>query len=76
MLGIGETEELLQKRASALAAVDRRHGHNALIVADLSYDPTYAEVLLETFGQRVIGTRSVAISRRRSSLQLSGGSAR
>jgi hypothetical protein len=60
LLGIGEAEELLQnlfgsERASALAAVDRRHGHNALIVADLSYDPTYAEVLLETFGQRVIG---------------------
>ena len=42
-------------RASALAAVDRRYYSNALIVADLSYDPTYAEVLLETFGQRVIG---------------------
>jgi hypothetical protein len=60
LLGIGEAEELLQnlfgsERASALAAVDRRHGHNALIVADLSYDPTYAEVLLQTFGQRVIG---------------------
>jgi hypothetical protein len=41
--------------ASALAAVDRRYYHNAFIVADLSYDPTYAEVLLETFGPRVIG---------------------
>ena len=38
-----------------LAAVDRRHHHNALIVADLSNDATYAEVLLQTFGQRVIG---------------------
>ena len=36
-------------------AVDRRYGCNALIVADVSYDPTYAEVLLETFGARVIG---------------------
>jgi len=26
-----------------------------LIVADLSYDPTYAEVLHQTFGSRVIG---------------------
>src|SRR3977135_920423 len=43
------------RRASALAAVDRRHNHNALIVADLSNDPTYAEVLLETFGARVTG---------------------
>ena len=26
-----------------------------LIVADLSFDPTYADVLYETFGKRVIG---------------------
>ena len=60
LLGIREAEELPQNlfghaRASALAAVDRRHNHNALIVADLSNDPTYAEVLVQTFGQRVIG---------------------
>jgi hypothetical protein len=42
-------------RASALAAVDRRHHNNALIVADLCNDATYAEVLFETFGPRVIG---------------------
>ena len=42
-------------RASALAAVDRRYNNNALIVADLSNDATYAEILLETFGPRVIG---------------------
>jgi len=41
--------------SSARLAVDRRHNHNALIVADLSYDPTYAEVLFDTFGPRVIG---------------------
>ena len=41
--------------ASALARVDAYHGRNALIVADLSIDPTYAEVLYETFGPRVIG---------------------
>jgi hypothetical protein len=60
VLGIVEAEELPQQlfghaRASALAAVDRRHDRNALIVADLSYDPTYGEVLFETFGTRVIG---------------------
>ena len=60
LLGIHEAEELPlnlygHARASALAAVDRRYNHNALIVADLSNDATYAEVLLETFGQRVIG---------------------
>lgn len=60
LLGIGEAEELPQNlighaRASALAAVDRRYHNNALIVADLSNDATYAEILLETFGPRVIG---------------------
>jgi hypothetical protein len=60
LLGIGEAEELQENlfgtaRASALAAVDRRYHNNALIVADLSNDATYAEVLLETFGPRVIG---------------------
>ncbi len=60
LLGIGEAEELPQglfgsARASALAAVDRRHYNNTLIVADLSNDATYAEVLFETFGPRVIG---------------------
>ena len=50
--GIREAEELPQNlfghaRASALAAVDRRHHHNALIVADRSNDPTYAEEALQ-----------------------------
>ncbi len=45
-LGILQSEELPQglyggARANALATVDRRYNHNALIVADLSYDPTY-----------------------------------
>ena len=60
LLGIAALEELPQglygsSRASALATVDRRYGSNALIVADLSNDPTYAEALYETFGSRVIG---------------------
>jgi hypothetical protein len=42
-------------RASALATIDRRYNSDALIVADLSNDPIYAEVLLETFGPRVVG---------------------
>jgi len=41
-------------RASELAKVDRYYNHNALIVADLSNDATYAETLYETFGRRVI----------------------
>jgi hypothetical protein len=60
LIGIKEAEELPQglygsARASALAAIDRRYYSNALIVADLSNDPTYGEVLYETFGPRVIG---------------------
>ncbi len=59
-LGIAELEELAQglygsARASALAVIDRRYNCNALIVADLSNDATYAEILFETFGPRVIG---------------------
>jgi hypothetical protein len=42
-------------RASALARIDARYDQNGLIVADLSYDPSYAEQLFETFGPRVIG---------------------
>jgi hypothetical protein len=60
VLGIREAQELPQNqfgsaRASALAAVDRKYGCNGLIVADLSFDPSYADVLFETFGSRVIG---------------------
>jgi hypothetical protein len=60
VLGIHEAQELPQNQfgsahASALAAVDRKYGCNALIVADLSFDPSYADVLFETFGPRVIG---------------------
>jgi len=42
-------------RANELAAVDRKFGGRSLIVADLSNDATYAEVLYERFGKRVIG---------------------
>jgi hypothetical protein len=57
-LGIVELEELPEglygsARASSLATVDRRYDHNALIVADLSNDATYAEVLVEAFGSIV-----------------------
>ena len=60
VLGIGEAVELPLKlygteRASALAEIDRKHYSNALIVVDLSNDATYAEVLHDTFGRRVIG---------------------
>ena len=60
LLGIKELEELPQglygsARASALATIDRRYNSNALIVADLSTDETYGEVLFERYGPRLIG---------------------
>jgi hypothetical protein len=60
LTGIKEAEELPQglygsARASALAVIDRRYHSDAIIVADLSSDPTYAEPLLKNFGPRVIG---------------------
>jgi hypothetical protein len=59
-LGLQEFHELPpglygSARASALAAVDARYFRNALIIADLSNDTSYAEQLCETFGPRVIG---------------------
>jgi hypothetical protein len=60
LIGIHEAHELQQglygsARASALATIDRRYDSEAIIPADLSNDPTYGEVLYETFGPRVIG---------------------
>ncbi|MGH9548265.1 MAG: hypothetical protein ACRD3W_02775 [Terriglobales bacterium] len=62
LLGIAEAKELQQglfghARARALAAVLQSNGNNGLIVADLSNDESYAEVLHEWFGSRVIGLR-------------------
>ena len=59
VIGLREFEELPQglsgnTRADALAMVDSRY-HKALIIADLSYDPSYADILVERFGERVIG---------------------
>ena len=71
LLGILDLQELPQglygsARASKLAEVDRHYNSDALIVADLSNDPSYAEVLYETFGPRVIGLQ---ISRHGDGLQ-------
>ncbi|WFU61401.1 hypothetical protein [Bradyrhizobium brasilense] len=60
LIGLREAVELPQQlygsgRANALAEVDRRWGHNALVIADLSNNASYAEVLQQTFGPRVIG---------------------
>ena len=43
-------------RAEALARIDRLYDCKTLIFVDLSFDPTYAEILVERFGpERVIG---------------------
>ena len=45
-------------RAEALARIDRLYNYETLIFADLSFDPTYAEVLVERLGpERVIGLK-------------------
>lgn len=53
--GILEARELPQglvgyQRASALLEVDREYHHNSLIIADISNDPSYAEILFENIG--------------------------
>ena len=60
LFGIAHLEELPlgqsgSERANALAEVDRRYYSNALIVADLSNDASYAEDLWHTFGHRIVG---------------------
>jgi hypothetical protein len=40
-----------------VAKVDQLYNRDCLIVADLSNDPTYGEVLFEVFGRRVIGVQ-------------------
>ncbi|WP_407179680.1 terminase large subunit domain-containing protein [Bradyrhizobium sp. STM 3562] len=59
-LGIVAAHELPQnlfgsERANALAVIDREYDNSSLIVADLSNDATYGEILVQTFGNRVIG---------------------
>jgi hypothetical protein len=44
-----------QALAGELAKIDRTFESNALIVADLSRDDSYAEILYQYFGRRVIG---------------------
>jgi Terminase large subunit, T4likevirus-type, N-terminal len=61
-LGIVAAHELPQnlfgsQRASALAVIDRQYNQNSLIVADISNDDTYAEILVQTFPSRVIGVQ-------------------
>ena len=43
--------------ANELAKIGQQHNRNCLIVADLSNDATYGEILFDTFGRRVIGVQ-------------------
>ena len=59
LTGMKGFEELPQglsgnSRADALAMIDSRYPAS-LIIADLSYDPSYADILVERFGERVVG---------------------
>ena len=60
LTGIPYGDELPQGKygrtlANELAEVDRRFHCSALIVADVSRDDSYAEILYEIFGRRLIG---------------------
>ena len=60
LIAIGKFEELPlglsgYARAEALSLVDRQFSSQTLIVADLSTDETYGEVLFERYGPRLIG---------------------
>lgn len=62
VVGMKAFEELPQglsggMRVDALALHDRACDHKALIIVDLTYDPSYADLLIERFGQRVIGVQ-------------------
>ena len=59
-LGIVAAHELPQnlfgsERAGALATIDQKYHQNSLIIADLSNDATYAEILVQRSPGRVIG---------------------
>jgi len=60
LIGVTEFNELPigsygTRRASDLADVDARQQQNSLIVADLSNDATYGEVLFKQYGPRLVG---------------------
>jgi hypothetical protein len=62
LLGVKEFLELPlglygSQLANEVAKIDQKYGHNCLIVADLSNDPTYAETLFDRFGSRIVGVQ-------------------
>ena len=62
LIGIKEFGELPQglsgnMRADALSMIDSRYDRKTLIIVDLTFDPSYADLLFERFGPRMIGLR-------------------
>ncbi|MGA8749221.1 MAG: terminase family protein [Pseudolabrys sp.] len=62
LIGIKEFGELPQglsgnMRADARAMIDSRYDRKTLIIVDLTFDPSYADLLFERFGPRMIGLR-------------------
>ena len=61
LVGLAEFNELAHSsgyaRADALAQFDGNCNAKALIIVDLSFDPSYADILFDRFGNRVIGLR-------------------
>jgi len=62
LLGVKECLELPlglygSQLANEVAKIDHKYGHNCLIVADLSNDPTYAETLFDRFDARIVGVQ-------------------
>jgi hypothetical protein len=62
LIGIKEFGELSQglsgnSRADALSMIDSQYGRKTLIIVDLTFDPSYADLLFERFGPRVIGVK-------------------
>jgi hypothetical protein len=60
VLGVQQIIELSRncygsELVSELAVVDRAYNNDALIIADLTNDPSYAEALFDMFGNRIIG---------------------
>jgi hypothetical protein len=60
LIGVAYGDELPQglyghALANELVSIDRRFQSNALIVADVSRDDSYAEILYQAFGRRLIG---------------------
>jgi hypothetical protein len=69
LIGVAYGDELPQglyghALANQLVSIDRRFQSNAVIVADISRDDSYAEILNQNFGRRVIGLPGRAMGRK------------